>query len=220
MFDAAPLSPAPAVNVVNAVTPAPASRCLDHLAVAARDGDAAAEKALLESLVEKLRPLVVFNVTCRARGALVAADIDDLVQDLILLLWKHDLARFDPSRAGFLTFANRRLRWHLADRARLARRDRGEELDDAELEQVIDVDRDPESLLASHEREVMVSTLEKVVAAAAGSDTDAKDVVVRCDLHGARLREVAAELGIHVSNACRARKRGLKHLARHLEALV
>jgi RNA polymerase sigma factor (sigma-70 family) len=195
------------------------ARSLDDLALAAQRHVPGAEDALVTELLERLRPIVAFAILSMRRGALGEADIDDVLQELVVLVWHHDLAVFDPRKSGFLTFCNRRLRWHLADVARRARRRAGEECDDAELEEVIDLDKDPESLLASHQRELAMLSLPKAVAQS-GADTSAKEVVVRCDLMGGKLTDVAKELDLHVSSACRARQRGLRFLARHLEAIV
>jgi RNA polymerase sigma factor (sigma-70 family) len=195
------------------------ARSLDDLALAAQRHVPGAEDTLVTELLERLRPIVAFAILSMKRGALGEADIDDVLQELVVLVWHHDLAVFDPRRSGFLTFCNRRLRWHLADVARRARRRAGEECDDAELEEVIDVDKDPESLLTSHQRELAMLQLPKAVAQS-GADRSAKEVVVRCDLMGGKLTDVARELDLHVSSACRARQRGLRFLARHLEAIV
>ncbi len=202
----------------NASVAAPCpSRSLDALALAARKKVPGAEEALVQALLVKLRPIVRYRVHTSARGALSQADVDDVLQDVVLLVWQRDLPVFDPSKSGFLTFANRRLRWHLADCARRARRSAGDEVDDIELEAVVDVDRDPEALLDLHRAEVVLRDMERAIG---GADRSAREVLVRHDLRGATLMEVAKELHIHVSNACRARQRGLRHLARHLEALV
>jgi RNA polymerase sigma factor (sigma-70 family) len=196
------------------------ARSLDDLALAAQRRVPGAEDALVAELLERLRPIVAFAILSMKRGALGEADIDDVLQELVVLVWRHDLAVFDPRKSGFLTFCNRRLRWHLADVARRARRRAGEECDDAELEEVIDVDKDPESLLREHQRELAMLDLPKAVAEASGADSSAREVVVRCDLLGGKLTDVAKELDLHVSSACRARQRGLRFLARHLEAIV
>jgi DNA-directed RNA polymerase specialized sigma24 family protein len=195
------------------------ARSLDDLALAAQRHVPGTEDALVAELLERLRPIVAFAILSMKKGALGEADIDDVLQDLVVLVWRHDLAVFDPRRSGFLTFCNRRLRWHLADVARRARRRAGEECDDAALEEVIDVDKDPESLLTTHQRELAMLHLPKTVAQS-GADSSAREVVVRCDLLGGKLTDVAKELDLHVSSACRARQRGLRFLARHLEAIV
>ena len=195
------------------------ARSLDALAVRAQRAEPGAVDELIDDLLERLRPIISYRVLTRARGALSEVDIDDVVQDIVILIWQHDLPLFDAHRSGFLTFVNRRLQWHLADTARKARVRAGEEADDAELESVVDDGRDPESLLKAHAREVAMMNMSRTIRRA-GPDTTAGKVLVEHDLRGARLADVARQLHIHVSNACRARQRGLRHLARHLEALA
>jgi RNA polymerase sigma factor (sigma-70 family) len=197
----------------------PASRALDGLALRAQRGEPGAVDALLETLIDRLRPIVGYLVLTQARGALCESDIEDVLHDVVLQIWRHDLAIFDASKSGFMTFVNRRMHWHITDESRKIRRRRGEVLDDDALEAVIDDGRDPESLLRAHQAELamldMVRTVDDTRA-----DDKAKDVLVRHDLQGATLAEVAKELHIHVSSACRARQRGLRFLARHLEAIA
>ena len=202
--------------MLDAAPPIP-SRSLDQLALSAQRGAPGAVESLVAALLEKLRPIVGYHVMTTARGALTDADIEDVLHDVVILVWRHDLPIFDPRKSGFLTFVNRRLRWHLSDEARRARRRAGEECDDAELEAVVDHGRDPESLLRAHQGELATVHIERIVGAV---DPDARAVIVRCDLQGARLVDVARELDLHVSSTCRARQRGLRFLARHLEALV
>lgn len=196
------------------------SRSLDELALRAQRGEPGAADALVERLLVRLRPLVRYRVLTRARGALTEADVDDVLQDVVLLIWQQDLRRFDPGKSGFLTFVSRRLGWHLADRARHARRRRGEELDDVELEEVVDHGKDPAALLAARDAERALLALPARIAGAGDVDEQARTAVVRYDLEGASLAEVARELQVHVSNACRARQRGLQRLARHLAPLA
>lgn len=213
------LTPNSSAYVDLTITPACPSRSLDTLALRAQRGEPGAVEELITVLLERLRPLVSFRVLTHGRGALNEADIDDMLQDVIFHIWKHDLALFDPRKSGFLTFANRRIQWHLSDSARVARRNRGDDVEEVELEEVVDVDRDPESLLSAHSAELLMVDMERTIKGT-GADRQAREVIVRHDLRGATLSAVADELDIHVSNACRARQRGLRHLARHLEALV
>jgi RNA polymerase sigma factor (sigma-70 family) len=195
------------------------SRSLDDVAVRAQRGLAGATGELVETLLVKLRPIVGHRLLAKKSWALTDADVEDAVHDLVLHIWQHDLPLFDPGRSGFLTFVSRRIDWHLSDRARHARRTAGEDVEDEDLELVIDIDRDPESLLDADRREKVLLHLAHVVAYADTDDT-ARTVLARHDLEGATLGLVAKELGIHVSNACRARQRGLRHLTRQLAALA
>lgn len=204
-FDA-PLAPCP-------------SRSLDDLAVRAQRGLPGAQGELVEALLRKLRPIVGHRLLTKKTWALSEADIEDALHDVVLHIWQHDLPLFDPARSGFLTFVSRRIDWHLSDRARSARRTAGEEVEDEVLELVVDLDRDPEALLAASDRERMLLQLATVIAHTR-TDEAARTVLVRHDLEGATLVEVAKELHIHVSNACRARQRGLRHLTRQLSALA
>lgn len=195
------------------------SRSLDDVAVGAQRGLAGAAGELVEGLLVKLRPIVGHRLLTKKSWALTDADVEDALHDVVLYIWQHDLPLFKPERSGFLTFVSRRIDWHLADRARKARRVAGEEVKDEDLELIIDVDRDPESLLDADGREKMLLHLTHVIAHADTDDT-ARTVLARHDLEGATLMEVAKELRIHVSNACRARQRGLRHLTRQLAALA
>lgn len=224
------LSSAPVVASVVASAAPPASgeprgydangaRALDALAVRAQSGDGEAVQQLLEVLAVRLRKLVGHRVLAKRGYAFSEADVEDALHDLLLHIWQRDLPMFDPARSGFLTFVSRRIDWHVSDRARKARRYIGEEVDDEELELVIDEGRDPESLLSAAEDERTLLHLSVVIDRARTDDT-ARTVIKRHDLEGATLSDVAKELSIHVSNACRARQRGLRHLTRQLGALA
>ena len=195
------------------------ARSLDDLAVRAQRGLAGAEGDLVEALLLKLRPIVGHRLLTKKTWALTEADIEDALHDVVLHIWQHDLPLFDPSRSGFLTYVSRRIDWHLADRARNAKRSAGDEIDDEVLELVVDLDRDPEALLAADGREKILLHLGRAIELVK-TDDDARTVLVRHDLEGATLVEVAKELRIHVSNACRARQRGLRQLTRQLSALA
>lgn len=194
------------------------ARAFDALAVRAQSGDADATAALLEGLLVRLRRLVGHRVLAR-KNAFGEADVEDALHDVVVHIWQHDLPLFDPARSGFLTFVSRRLDWHIADRARHALRVQGEEVDDEELELVVDEGRDPESLLADAETERTLLRL-RVIVDRSETDETARNIIKRHDLEGATLVDVAKELRIHVSNACRARQRGLRHLTRQLGALA
>jgi RNA polymerase sigma factor (sigma-70 family) len=200
------------------------ARALDALALAAQKKEPGADDALVEALLVRLRPLVAWRMLARSGGALAQADVDDVLQEVVLLVWQRDVAVFDPSKSGFLTFVTRRLGWHIADCARNARRraalEGGEipEEDDAGVD-LEDEGRDPEALLEAARSERALLALEGRIAEA-GVDEAARHVIVRHDLQGATLTEIAKEMGRNVSNACRARQRGLDRLARHFEALA
>jgi RNA polymerase sigma factor (sigma-70 family) len=215
----AAVAPAPSAEAHDDTGHARGARALDALAVRAQSGDNHAVDELLAVLATRLRRLVGHRVLAKKGYAFSEADVEDALHDVLLHIWQHDLPMFDPARSGFLTFVSRRIDWHVADRARKARRLMGEEVDDEELELVIDEGRDPESLLAAAENERTMLHLGTVIELARTDDT-ARTVIKRHDLEGATLVDVAKELSIHVSNACRARQRGLRHLTRQLGALA
>lgn len=215
----APALAAPAVRSTPEEVPDAHARSLDALAVRAQRGEAHAVQLLLEALAVRLRRIVGHRVLAKRGYAFSEADVEDALHDLLLHIWQHDLPMFDPARSGFLTFVSRRIDWHVSDRARKARRLMGDEVEDEELELVVDEGRDPESLLAAAEDERTLLHL-AVVIDLANTDDTARKVIKRHDLDGATLSDVAKELSIHVSNACRARQRGLRHLTRQLGALA
>lgn len=195
------------------------ARALDDVAIRAQRGEPGAADELMERLLVQLRPLVRHRLRNRSAGVLSESDLDDVMQDVALLIWQNDLRRFDPRRSGFLTFVSRRLTWHLADRAREVRRSTWEELDNEAAETTPAPGADAESLIDAMASEKLTESLPRRMDAA-GVDDQARLVLIRCDLEGATLAEVAKELDLHVSNACRARQRGIKRLARHFEALA
>jgi len=204
--------------MTTATSTLPDARTLDALAVAAQSGREDAVADLLGALLSRLRPLVAHRIRA-GRGSLRNVDVDDLAQDLVIIIWQRDLPDFDPSRSGFLTFVNRRISWHLAECARTARRHTGVVLDDAELESVEDLGRDPVSLLDRVANEKQLLEIPTVIHTFP-TDNDAREVIVRHDFEGATLTVIAKEMQINVSNVCRARKRGIRHLARHMGALA
>src|SRR3954467_11582102 len=121
-------------------------RDLDDLALRAQQRSPGATDELVGALLERLRPGVAYRVLTRGRGALTEHDIDDVLQDVVLLIWNHDLPIFDPRKSGFPTFVNRRLQWRLSAPARRIRCRAGDDADDDVRESVVDVDRDPEAL--------------------------------------------------------------------------
>lgn len=191
------------------------ARRLDALALRAQRGEPGARAELVEKLLKRLRPLVSHLIATRSRDVFGAADVDDVLQDIVVFVWQQDLHRFDPARSGFLTYVSRRLRWHVADLTRAARRRAADDLDDAEFGEVADCRSDPEALLEARRGEDMLLSLPETIAAA-DIDAQALLAVQLYDLQGASLADVARQLQVHISNACRARQRGLKLLARQL----
>lgn len=221
---AAAMTPVAAPIAAQAARPArnpraPAPRALDALAVAARDGDARAMQQLLAQLTVRVRPLVRHKICLRGAGVLSIDDTEDVVQEVVLTAWRFDVPRFRPELGSFSTFLSRRLAWHVLDAVRQRARHAHADLDERALEAPSETD--PETLLASaaleESLEMLVPQLELALA---DLRDDERYVVRRYDLEGARITDIAAELGKNASNACRARQRALRQLSKKLEALA
>lgn len=192
---------------------------LDELALAAQRGERAAVERFLARLTERVRPLVRHKVCVLGAGALSIDEAADITQEVVLAAWRFDLPRFRPELGSFTTFLSRRLAWHVLDAARQRARTRHEALDERALDAPSETD--PETLLALAALETSLTLLVPQLELALGDlGDDERYVVQRHDLEGARLCDVAAELGRNVSNACRARQRALRQLSRKLEALA
>lgn len=218
LLDAAPRS-TPKANGAAAALRADSARTLDQLALQAQRGEPGALERLLKRLHARLRPLVRHHLLVKSGDVHTTTDVDDVLQDLVLLIWQQDLARFDPKRSAFLTFVSRRMRWHLIDRTRRARRRATSCMPASDLDRLEDAKFHPEVLLEAKRTERLLRMLPSTVEQASVDDR-ARHTVQRHDLEGASLTDVARELEVHVSNACRARQRALKHLARHLAPLA
>ncbi|MCC7070109.1 MAG: RNA polymerase sigma factor [Deltaproteobacteria bacterium] len=196
-----------------------AAEPLDELALAARAGDARAMGTLLARVSARVRPLVRHKIALHGAGVLSIDDADDVVQEVVLAAWRFDVPRFRPERGSFATFLSRRLAWHVLDAVRQRARHGHLSLDDQPVEAAGDAD--PETLLASAALETSLQMLvPQLELALADLDDVERYVVQRHDLEGARLSDVASELGRNVSNACRARQRALRQLSKKLEALA
>ncbi len=196
-----------------------AAASLDDLVLAARAGDARAMHTLLARVSARVRPLVRHKVSLHGAGVLSLDDTDDVVQEVVLAAWRFDVPRYQPERGSFATFLSRRLAWHVLDAVRQRARHGHASLESHEGE--VAGEADPETLLASAALETSLQMLvPQLELALADLTDDERYVVQRHDLEGARLTDVAAELGRNVSNACRARQRALKHLSKKLEALA
>lgn len=192
---------------------------LDQLALAAQAGDPAAVERFLARLTERVRPLVRHKLCVLGAGALSIDDAADITQEVVLAAWRFDLPRFRPELGSFTTFLSRRLAWHVVDAARQHARHRHDALDEHAHDPPSQTD--PETLLAAAALESSLTLLvPQLELALADLGDDERWVVQRHDLEGARLSDVAAELGRNVSNACRARQRALRLLSRKLEALA
>ncbi|MCP4498709.1 MAG: sigma-70 family RNA polymerase sigma factor [Deltaproteobacteria bacterium] len=59
---------------------------------------------------------MALTIECRMRGFdLCQADQDDLVQEVLIQMWRVDLSRFNQEKPNLATYAKRRLRWMLID---------------------------------------------------------------------------------------------------------
>lgn len=157
------------------------------------------------------------------------AVLDEVAQDLLIMAWKRDLARYDPARGTLRAFLRTRTRWSLLDRARQeVRALLFAPIDLLAEEEFCDnrralthtwIGADPEALLAAVDEEQRLCALDRAIDEAIASieDDQAYFAVVAHDLAGAPMQEVAFNLDVHPSNAGRARQRGLAHLRRVLE---
>ncbi len=189
---------------------------MDALACSAQQGDARAADRLARLLYLSLRPVIA-----RMTRGLPAADLEDIVQDVVIAAFETDLARFDPQRGSFLSFVAKRLRWRIADHVRKVGRAQGPSLDDVALD-VADPDQTPEAQAHAHAHERALLALPRQVGRALSTlkDKQARRAFTAHDVHGLTIVEVARDLGVHASNACRARQRALRHLAQALPASI
>ena len=80
-------------------------------------GDRGAESRFFLALRDAL------TLMCRRllgrRGAMLSdADIDEVVQEILIAVWEQDLERYDTERGPLLAFLNARVRWRLKDAVR------------------------------------------------------------------------------------------------------
>ncbi|MFZ9888543.1 MAG: RNA polymerase sigma factor [Myxococcota bacterium] len=190
---------------------------LTTLALATKAGDARACTALMRGLTSWLRATLFRAV--HGRGLpLCEADVEDLTQELLLEVWTKDLARFDGTRGDFLGFVKARVRWKLGDTTRRASKNR--ETVTAELPETPAPHACPEEQIDAAHRELVLLTLPTVVDRVLQHDSAAHQAVRHYDLDGQPLKRVAQQLGVHVSNACRTRQRGIALLAERMPAAL
>jgi len=144
------------------------------------------------------------------------------VQEVVLAVVQKDLPRFAPELGTFATLIRFRVRWCIADALRQAcRRSAREWLasDESELsEAAAPVIDQPDERMALARAELRLLVLRDEVEAALADVPAARDAVVWHDFDGMRLQDIAAEMSVHTSNACRQRKKGLRLLAERLPA--
>lgn len=192
---------------------------LSQLAAAAQEGSSAACDALLRGLSTWLSA-ALFKEVHRRGLVFDDADVQDLAQDILLDVWRTDLVRYRAEKGDFLGFVMARVRWRLTDEVRRRTRKSCASLDDDAQEgrehEALGARPDEKSEEAARELKLIV--LPSLVERALQDDDGARRAVRSYDLEERPLRDVAADLGVHVSNACRARKRGLALLAQRLPA--
>src|SRR5690606_11978865 len=100
-----------------AMTTAALRPSLSSLAVAAQGGCPHARDALLRGLFGWLTK-TLFREVGRRGLRLDDADVEDLAQDILMDVWRRDLARYQADKGDFLGFVMARVRWRLTDEVR------------------------------------------------------------------------------------------------------
>ncbi len=192
---------------------------LTSLAVAAQAGSARARDALLRGLTSWLTRTLFKEVRARGLG-LDDADVEDVAQEILLDVWRTDLMRYQADKGDFLGFVMARVRWRLTDEVRRRARRSFVSLDApvAEGREYEAVGARPDEKREEAARELKLILLPSLLERALAEDDGARYAVRAYHLEDRPLRDVAADLGVHVSNACRARKRGLALLKKRLPA--
>lgn len=193
---------------------------LSSLAVLAQSGCPRARDALLKGLSGWLTKTLFREVGRRGLG-LDDADVEDVAQEILLDVWRRDLARYQADKGDFLGFVMARVRWRLTDEVRRRTRHAAASLDELPEEHEPEAAAArPDEKLEAHARELTLIVLPSLVERALAGDDAAHRAVKGYDLEERPLRDVALALDVHVSNASRARRRGLSLLARRLPAAV
>lgn len=205
------------------LAPAPTAPFSDLCALAVRA--AADEPGAVERLARELYELVpgtLRGVLSRRGFVLDAQAREDVVQEVVWKLVDRDLPRFDATRGTFATLIRYRVRWCLADALRGASRRSENELFTWEEEELCDapapVEERPDERLERAQVELRLLVLRDDVERVLADEPAARRAVVRHDLDGVKLADVAGELQVHTSNACRQRQKGLRLLAERLPA--
>jgi RNA polymerase sigma factor (sigma-70 family) len=183
-------------------------RALDRLYLAASRGERLAQTRFYTALRSRLYVLVAQEMR-RARFFLSAADIDDLVQELLIDAWRIDLGRYDPRRGSLMAFLRRKVRWRLIELVRRIARRRARQLTTtSEIEPV-----DPETTLTARDERGRREALgARARDALPELEPRAREAIERYDLGDEPLKDVARDLRVHPSSVTRARQRGLREL--------
>lgn len=195
--------------------PVPLEVPLDVLATNVQHGRPRA-MALLLSRLRREVPLMLRGEIAKRGYRLCSADVDEVVQTVLIGVWTTDLLRFDPARGSFGGFVRRRVRWTLLDYVRgLSRRAARPLFDDQGSR-----DDDPLSLLEAADREQVLLVLPRLVDEALEAE-EKRDplaaVTIRAkDIKGELLRPLASAVGRHPAALTRARQRGLVRLRERL----
>jgi RNA polymerase sigma-70 factor (ECF subfamily) len=185
---------------VNATPSDPSDDQLGEWMRAAQSGDAAAYRQLLRSLTPRIRRIVA-----RRCGFARAADVDDLVQDVLLSV--HAVrATYDPSRP-FMPWLLAIIRHRLADGARRHARSAARE---AHLDDVTFVDP------ATNSRENARDDLEALRYAVQALPAGQRRAIELLKLQEFSLREAAAASGSTVGALKVAAHRAMAALRRSL----
>lgn len=203
--------------------PTVSETALQELALLAQRGDDAALERLLGQLQSILKPWIYGGLIKRGRFR-CDSDVDDILQDILISIWQIDLPKFDATKGHLLGFLRQRVAWRVGDSIRREARSRTEEWTEINEQCAsLEYEHTPDQKLAQSQHEQKLWLLPHVVAEALDelsetADPAAAHAVRAHDLEGRPLREVAQELQVHVSNACRARQRGLHWISSKLDS--
>ena len=190
---------------------------LDLLLSEAKDAPSAVREGRFFSALRKRMYVLVAQELGRNKWNLPASDVDDVVQELVLEIWRVDLERFDPTRASLLTFLRRKVRWRVIEKIRArGRRSRPLRLS-AEMEEQIE--DESTSVVQRQEEWIRHETAVDACASLAdleGLDERTRVVIVRHDLEGAALKDIAADMCVNPSTVTRMRQKGLRELRAHM----
>jgi RNA polymerase sigma-70 factor (ECF subfamily) len=134
-------------------------------------------------------------------------DVEDVVQESYLRLWKAEAAVPANSVTAFLFRVARNV---MVDRYRRGLRRRESVVGTLAVENVIDDEADVVEAVSTHEKELLL------VAALASLPSRAHEVVILCKLEGLSHNEAARRLGISKRTVDEHLRRGMKRLGEEL----